>query len=850
MTHFIGIDLGTTNCAVAFAPLSGRVELFAIPQLVLENIVQASPLLPSACFLSGYEGRKLFSWENEQSPIIGSLAVTLGDKVPTKQIVSAKSWLSTNRGVRGEELLPIDGDALRYSPRQVLSFILQHIRSAWNESHPESILEEQNVVVTIPASFNERARAEVAQSIEKGGIYKFTLLEEPIAALYAWMGVKENAKSIKTGDSILVVDIGGGTTDFALIHVDDDHLNRVAVGKHLILGGDNIDAFVSNQIGYKGPFGASSCKQLKIQAFQNDAPSTLSATIQKRGASVIAQGQVFQIKKEALRDDILDGFFPKVSFDEEIIKNQAIASFGLPYERDCRITAHLAAFLRQATKSEGARYPNKVLFNGGSLKPKEFRSRLLEQISAWSGSEVLELEATSLDFAVAYGAVYSQLSSSRKIHLGLAKTLYIQLQGNKLCTILPRGSEAGVEHEVKKELLLQVNQPVSFPLYSSQVRLHDKVGEIIEPNEDEISQVSTLVSALKYGSQAKSVPIHLRAMLSPIGTVEVSLKGPKVWTLEFETHDHSKQAIRKDELLSEDVKQSITPLIDRLIHENCSLSIIEEKLQKPKEEWTSSLLRFIADLLLKNDKPISWRIWQLLGFTLRPGIGAPGDEWRLKQLWKKVLLQKSTTPEIQLHMLIALRRVAAGLTLGQQAQVLSGHILPLFINPGVLADPKKVGKALYEEKIRAASSFEHLNFGFKETLFKALSKKLRTNNYTTVDFWGWARLLSRLKLYAPLSTALPLSIVEFDAALVFQSLPESFIDAHLDTAAMALAPCGIANLDLKVDSIFPEKLSTIRQQINYRIESNKKKEVHFELLGDLPVHGLKITGALIEDSLG
>ncbi len=897
MTYVIGIDLGTTNCAVASVGLSshpterqlpdiGKIEIFQIPQLIESNQIEARPLLPSACFLGSVEGRERLPWENDQNRgnvqniIIGAFASEFGSQIPTRQIISAKSWLTTSRGIKGEELLPIDGDVVRYTPRQALSSILDHIRQAWNYIRPEAPLEEQYVTVTIPASFNERARLEIASAIEKAGIARFDLLEEPVAALYAWTGIHnerfatEKSKLVAE-DSILVIDVGGGTTDFALIHVEKSdeqsssgalRLDRVAVGKHLILGGDNIDLFVQSLVQHKGNEGIAQIRKLKELAFDSSAPEIISCTIQKRGASVISGSKVYSKNKNLIQSAILEGFFPEVSLDVEIKKNQALSNHGLPYESDCRVTAHLAAFLRQAIEQEGARFPTKVLFNGGTLKPEPFRSRILQLLSFWNTTEevspykITELKSQSLDYSVAKGAVISHCHKlglghalGKRINTGLAKTLYIKLDDGKLLTVLPRGSQAGTSFQVGKLFALRVNQPVSFPLFASQVRLHDKLGDIVEFQEDEVHEMSILVSSLTFGNirEKKDVQVALEARLSDIGTVEITLKGPKSWELEFETGNQTKSSVRHDYLLTQELKEEIKTKIHEAFKNPIALTGLLNDLQistgQSKEQWSGAFLRAFSDNLLEIQNESSWRYWQLLGFSMRPGRGIPGDEWRIKEVWRKILrMPKTIEGDLQLHLLIAMRRISSGLTRGQQTQIYSQYILPIFAAAGRFIDPKKIGRSLYEEKLRLIASFEHLDIDIRSQVAEALCEKIESGDFLPVEFWAFVRLVSRLRLYAPKTTVLPRlktqALVIRVLGQLFVSCNEKKLEAYKDLIGICLCPGGIPDVDFSFDVISASLATSIRTQIQSCIELIQQKDIQETMLGDVPVAGLRLGG--------
>ena len=490
--YLVGIDLGTTNSALAYVDSNAKgkrgVKLhgFDVPQLVGPGQMGSPSLLPSFLYLPGPHDLAPESialpWNKEASEVVGKFARNHGSKIPGRLVSSAKSWLCHPGVDRTAPLLPWGGsdDVHKISPLDASAKYIRHLIEAWNNSpnrKPEEYLEEQQVVLTVPASFDDMARNLTSDAAKHAGLKHFTLLEEPQAAFYAWLGTHspKEAGKLKPGMRCVVVDVGGGTTDFSLIRAGEEQgeltFVRDAVGDHLLLGGDNMDLALAKSIEAKLPGGRldaaqfggliQACRQAKEALLGDDPPKSFPVTVVGKGRSVVGG----TISKNVTRDDIeavlFDGFFPEVPYnaDPQRPARSGLQEMGLPYVADAAITKHLAAFLRQHIPDGEA--PDAILFNGGVFTPKPLQERIVAVMKAWFGDdwEPLQLTSPSLDLAVAWGAAYQcwlKQSGGRRIGGGIPRSYYIGIATEKelppeqrsIVCIVPRRLEEGEEIEL------------------------------------------------------------------------------------------------------------------------------------------------------------------------------------------------------------------------------------------------------------------------------------------------------------------------------------------------------------------------------------------------------------------
>jgi len=556
----IGIDLGTTNCAVARSN-GGPVEVLTIPQLVGPGELRNETLFPSSLYIHGAkefaEGTTALPWDDAPKYILGEWAKRRGVENSSRLVHSAKSWLSHSGVDRTAPLLPLtapDG-VQRVSPLEATTAYLSHLRQSCDDAQ---------VLITVPASFDASARSLTELAAKNAGFENFVLLEEPQAAFYAWLEKHEDWRQrVHPGDRILVIDIGGGTTDFTMIAVGETNgeltLERVAVGEHILLGGDNIDLALA-----RGVEQELVAKNTKLDAMQLHmlwqrcraakekllAPGATQAeepvTILGRGTGLIGGAIKAVLRRETLEQVLLNGFLPRVEKDEQPVKAKraALAEVGLPYASDPRITAHLARFVQQA----GA--PTHVLFNGGVLHSEIVRQRIVEMLSP-----VQVLAGEDLMHAVARGAAYYGLARQGKgirIRGGVPRTYYIGIESSmpavpgipapmKALTVVPFGLEEGSSVELPKlEFGLLTGEPAEFRFFSSVSRHDDKPGDILDPIPAGVEELSPIEVTLPAAAE-KVTRVTLAADVTATGVLELWCVGKNEnrWKLEFNVREQT-----------------------------------------------------------------------------------------------------------------------------------------------------------------------------------------------------------------------------------------------------------------------------------------------------------------------
>jgi molecular chaperone DnaK (HSP70) len=601
--YIIGIDLGTTNSTLSYIDTenSGEPEIrtFTIPQLVDEGTVRELDALPSFLYLPGeYElpGEiTALPWDKDVPYVVGEFARLQGTKVPSNLVSSAKSWLCHNRVNREDPILPWGRETTvkRVSPVEASAHYLNHMKDAWNyvmSGGDESRrLERQQIIITIPASFDESARELTAEAAQRAGIEDLTMLEEPQAAFYAWISSHEGKWQDLTGKGrlILVFDVGGGTTDFTLITVNAEKgeptFQRVAVGDHIMLGGDNMDLALARNIEHSlmGPSGrfdfhqwlsaTHQCRMAKEELLGNAQKESVSISVLGKGRSVIGGARKIDLTARKIRDTIIDGFFKKVEIGDEMQKSRVtgLQELGLPFESDTAIMKHISAFLkRHAVNSDLQQItdsgsglnvvrPDILLFNGGVFKSPVIREHAASIIRKWFSNDswsLTILENEEFDQAVSIGAAYygSVLrGQGERISGGTGKAFYIAVETAReraakelinpvaLVCIVPRGVEEGEEiHLSSPEFQVMTNSPVSFSLYSSSYRAGDKTGDIITAEKEEFIELPPIRTVLHFGKKSGSVriPVSLGIRVNEFGTLDVwceSKKTPHRWKLAF-----------------------------------------------------------------------------------------------------------------------------------------------------------------------------------------------------------------------------------------------------------------------------------------------------------------------------
>jgi molecular chaperone DnaK (HSP70) len=602
--YLIGIDLGTTNSVVAYidtqhaADAASFIRVFPIPQLLAPGEVGTLPALPSFLYFPTEEEVSVegvsATW-NERPPMVtGVLAREKGALVPSRQVSSAKSWLSHPGVHRRAKILPVQAQPPQpmISPVEASARYLMHLRDAWNAAigtDEETRFERQEIVITVPGSFDVEARELTAEAARNAGIEKLTLLEEPLAAFYAWTAANRHDQAgdregLGNGELILVCDIGGGTSDFSLIrarHVNGElQFERTAIGEHLLLGGDNLDLALARHLEQKlrdvrltlqqRHALRRTCCAAKERLLSDSSLQRVPITILGSGRSVIGETLSTELTSEEVLEILTTGFLP-ITDPEEMpatVRSAALRELGLPYASDPAITKHLAAFLRQAAAAmdgslpnQGIARPDAVLFNGGFCAPKMTRDRLVEAITSWfgggqSGWSPRLLRNDTVDSAVARGAAYYaavRRGAGSRIRAGNARTYYIGLRsdhGLQAVCILPAGIEEGTTLPLlDREFSVLANRPASFTLYSSRTR-HDALGEVAALDETSVHRHPPLVTMLRYGKRRDVyLTVGLRANFTEVGTLELwceSRQTPHRWRLQFELRGEEAQAEQPD----------------------------------------------------------------------------------------------------------------------------------------------------------------------------------------------------------------------------------------------------------------------------------------------------------------
>ncbi|MGL4420768.1 MAG: Hsp70 family protein [Gemmataceae bacterium] len=880
----VGIDLGTTNIALSFVDSrekirSGgpRLQSFPIPQLVASGQLGELPLLPSFLYRPGPHdlppGAAATPWNPTATDIVGSFARSHGAKVPGRQVSSAKSWLSHAGVDRTTALLPwaATPDVERLSPLEVSTQYLRHLIAAWNQKHkndPEQELQKQDVVITVPASFDDVARNLTAEAAKLAGFESFTLLEEPQAAFYAWLGTHPplEATVLKPGMRCLVVDVGGGTSDFSLIRAGEDggelSFLRDAVGEHLLLGGDNMDLALAKTVEAKLPGGKlpadqfggliQACRAAKEVLLGDNPPETYPVTVMGRGRSVVGGTISIPITPADVRTALFDGFFPNVTPDTEPSRARSgLQEMGLPYVADPGITRHLAAFLRQHLPA--GETVEAILFNGGVFQAPALRARLLEVLAQWfpAGWTPLVLTSPSLDLAVAWGAAYFawvKASGGKRIGGGIPRSYYIGLGGENstepqvLC-IVPRQLAEGHELQIPKpELLLAIGEPVSFPLYTSTVRGDDQPGQLIPFRPEQLLQLPPLQTILRGGKRAgtKQVPVTLATKCTEIGTLEVACVSPEGnrWRLEFNVRDVLRVAppVSAEDGASssigdvwpeEKVRAGFALIESCYGPEKNPLPTdlnkqLEAALDAGRTEWPTGLCRRLWEpleavaerRLLTPAHLLRW--YHLTGFCLRPGFGDTLDRYRVEAVWKMLSATASgakNTPSIAdsgADVWILWRRLAGGLNAAQQHNLLARLRPTLLPTKGKLYTKPSTNELA--EMWRCVASLERIDAKTKQSLGEVLLRQLSKTPVPGYAFWALTRLGGRVPLYGPLNTLVHPKTIETWLSTLRQFTPNS--DAEKSAWHFCLAqlarPTGTRAVDVE-DEVRESVVGTLKQ---------------------------------------
>ncbi len=828
--YIIGIDLGTTNSAVAYVDLQARetagqrIKLFPIPQMTGPGEVSRLSVLPSFLYIPGdYDISKeslSVDWSGDDHTFAGAFARDHGAKVPARLVSSAKSWLCHANADRKAPILPwgTGAEVRKVSPVHATAAYLKHIRRAWDQAHLRegAWLQDQVVIITVPASFDEVARELTLEAAAMAGMGPVILLEEPLAAFYSWLMAHEAQwpEFVRPNELVLVCDVGGGTTDFTLIYLREvadgsPRFERIAVGDHLILGGDNIDLALARHIevqfsrkqhslaGDRWKSLCHQCRQAKEVLLDGQA-DTSKITLMGTGSQLITGTLAATLKRDDVTRLVLDGFFPLAAAGPQTPGSQrkGITEFGLPYEQEPAVTRHLGWFLehhRQDVRSllhKERPEPDVILFNGGSLKPAVIQERILSAVRHWFGQPDEKpprvLQNPDLDLAVALGAAYYGLvklgqgvrvgsGSPRAYYLGVAKKTEAEQRpeaGQALC-IVERGLEEGSDIELQQHRFeVLANQPVSFDIYSSSYRSGDRSGDLVTVDETltALPPIQTVVQYGKKGAQTQ-IPVHLAARYTELGTLALwcqSLISSHRWQLQFHLRSLATAAeVADQEIFEAEVVDSVRQMVRSAFEDRSTAGGLASlardvagHIDRKRDQWPLSLIRSMADELLELEpvrafSPLHESRWlNLTGFCMRPGFADGGDSLRMKKIWQLFLAGQRHPghPQVISEWWIMWRRVAGGLTAGQQRQLLQNLTPVLFDAKG---RSRKVTPQQKLEIWMAVANLEHLLTRDKIKCARTLLSEIQPKTCRPQHFWALSRLGARELLYGSVDRVIP-----------------------------------------------------------------------------------------------
>jgi hypothetical protein len=755
--------------------------------------------------------------------VVGELARTQGARMPERMVSSAKSWLCHAGVDRGAPILPWgEGDGQKMSPIDAQAAILRHVREAWDHAHPEAgaRLADQEVMVTVPASFDEAARELTLDAARRAGYGPIVLLEEPQAAFYAWIESHPagGRAHLAPGSRLLVFDIGGGTTDFTLISVgaDGESFERTAVGDHLLLGGDNVDLTLAKQVEQRLVEASGrkldslewhglvhACRMGKEQLLGDDALGEVPIAVAGRGSRLIGGARRDQVTRAELERILFDGFFPLAP--RGAIPARARGGLtelgGLPYAADAAVTRHLASFLQRHEVDR----VDAVLFNGGAMTPVALRRRVIDQIAAWQPEHgpPAELSNRTPELAVAQGAAYYGLvrrGLGARIRGGTARAFYVGAasgagRSDTAVCVAPMGLEEGETAILARDFELVTNRPVSFRLFSSTSRDDDDPGALVPigdgtpdmvDDDSDLLELPPIVTVLRAPGRSR-VTVRLEVRITELGALEVWCSEPAAggeaqpgrWRLSFDMR--SGGASRAEPEPGDAGAGEAHPRIAEaraLVQGSFGgttavkpaglMKALEELLGARRDEWSLATSRALFDAALEVEEdrrrsPDHEARWlNLCGFCLRPGRGAPLDEWRTRQLWRifNLNLVHEKAEACRLAWWIVWRRIAGGLSQGQQEQLydrLAQLFLPSVKQKKKLAEVKPTREEI-GEMMRTLAHLERLTVSSKIKLGDELVRRLGETRRAREDglaFWALGRIGARSPLYGPTNTVVP-----------------------------------------------------------------------------------------------
>ena len=814
-TYLVGIDLGTTNTVVAYAHASdtgASIRLFEIEQLLAPGEVAPRPLLPSLRFHPAAgelaQDALRLPWSapdvaGVEHAVIGALARVLGGQVPGRLVASAKSWLSHAQVDRHAAILPwgATDDVARVSPVAASASYLAYVRAAWDARFPDAPLARQELVLTIPASFDEGARALTVEAARMAGLPTLRLVEEPQAALYDFLHRHRGNLRAQLADTrrILVVDVGGGTTDFSLIDVsfDEDEnepqLTRSGVGNHLILGGDNMDLALAHLVetrmsaGQEGGMKLSAarlsqlmerCRAAKEVLLSQDAPEKATVTLLGSGSRLIGGTRSVDLTREEVATMVVDGFFPLVAASDTARKGRAgIVEFGLPYAQDAAITRHLASFLQQ----HPGELPDTLLLNGGVFRADALARRLADTLAHWRGAPVTLLHNENPDVAVARGAVAHALArrgQAPRIGGGSPRSYFLVLgdagKDQRAVCILPRGAASGEEIRLlERRFALRLGRPVRFHLASStgDTGAPPQLGDLIDLKDGDYIRLPPLASVLQdadHPADKREITVQLATVMTEVGTLEVQCVAEndpaRRWLLEFQ--------LRAGDDLGDEVA-TVSPRVREAVEkierifggkaqktEAKEVRQLRQHLEQGlggREGWDTALLRQLFDALLQRNRgrrrsAEHERVWlNLAGWCLRPGYGDALDPWRIEQLWAMFDsgVQHHKDSQVCAEWWTLWRRVTGGLDATQQLRLLDDFAFNLQADASQRSSrPVTLVNGSIDDMLRLGASLERIPGSYKAEVGAWLLKRLdkvkgRTDAGDAHSLWALARVGAR-----------------------------------------------------------------------------------------------------------
>jgi molecular chaperone DnaK (HSP70) len=911
--YIVGIDLGTSNTVVAYVRADAdEIRVFDIDQLVGIGEVGPQDLLPSVRYHPApgelAPGDLQLPWSGDddrdmQPVVIGRLARTLGAQVPGRLVTSAKSWLSHASVDRLAPILPWGaGDEVsKVSPVTASASYLAHVRAAWNHRFPDALLEDQDVVLTVPASFDDGARALTLAAARIAKLPALRLLEEPQAAFYDWLFHHRSTLGAELAETrlVLVCDVGGGTTDLTFIKVDfedgEPQLTRIGVGNHLMLGGDNMDLALAHLVEARfakeqSRLSAASlsqlverCRAAKEQLLGPQAPDSVAITLLGAGARLVGGARTTELRREEVEQLIVEGFFPAGGPDEMPRRSRAaIVEFGLPYAADPAITRHIAAFLNRlnarshdaADTSDSAPpsmpMPDTLLLNGGVFHAKALSERLASTLGAWRQQPLHVLQNDHPDVAVARGAVaygLARAGHAPRIGGGSPRSYFLVLgddaQASRGVCVLPRGTEEG--HEVYLEdrvFALRLGHPVRFHLVSTVANTAWQPGDLVELATGDFVRLPPVATVVQQqdAKGPRERLVKLTTSLTELGRLEMHCiatdDASRRWLLEFE--------LRRDDA-GHDISAAMRhPAIDKAIElidrtfgarsanvdpkEVRRLRAGLEQILGPRQGWDSALLRELFGALWeragrRRRSADHERLWlNLAGFCVRPGFGYPLDEWRVEQLWSLFDdgIQYVNEGQVWSEWWTLWRRAAGGLHEDAQLQVLDAMA---WLQAAAATKRHKLpfdpGKVGYADMLRLYASLERIPVDRKIEIGEQLLVRLQRPSENPQGWWAVGRIGARRPFYGSAHGVVPADVAtRWLNAILAQDWKK------LEPAVFAAAQIARVTGDRSRDLPLP-----VREAVVRRLEAANAPPTWVDMVRELVTLDNADTGRVFGESL-